>query len=53
MLVTSRTQGIACNNGHILSGTVVPYGLAFDACFDKDWEIGEGWNRRTPARMCA
>jgi hypothetical protein len=53
MLVTSRAQAIACNNGHILSGPIVPYGLAFDAGFDEDWEIGEGWNRRAPARLCA
>jgi hypothetical protein len=31
MLVTSRAQAIACNNGHILSGPIAPYGLAFDA----------------------
>jgi hypothetical protein len=53
MLVTSCTQAIACNNGHILNGPIVPCGLAFDARFDEDWEIGEGWNRRTPARLCA
>jgi hypothetical protein len=53
MLATSRAQAIACNNGHILSGLIVPYGLAFDVRFDEDWEIGEGWNRRTPARMRA
>jgi len=53
MLVGSRAQAIACNNGHILSGPIVPYGLAFDARFDEDWEIGEGWNRRTPSRLCA
>jgi hypothetical protein len=53
MLATSRAQGIACNNGHILSGSIFPYGLAFDARFDEDWEVGEGSNRRTPARLCA
>jgi hypothetical protein len=42
MLATSRAQAIACNNGHILSGLIVPYGLAFDARFDEDREIGEG-----------
>jgi hypothetical protein len=53
LLAASRAHAIACGNGHILSGPMVPYGLAFDAHFDGDWEIGEGWNRRTPARFCA
>jgi hypothetical protein len=53
ILASSQAHAIACGNGHILSGRIVPYGLAFDARFDEDWEIGEGWNRRTPARFCA
>jgi hypothetical protein len=53
MLVSSQAHAIGCGNGHILNGTIVPYGLAFDARFDEDWEIGEGRNRRTPARFCA
>jgi hypothetical protein len=53
LLAASRAHAIACGNGHILSGPMVPYGLAFDARFDESWEIGEGWNRRTPARFCA
>ena len=53
LLVSSLAHAIACGNGHILSGPIVLYGLAFDAHFDEDWEIGEGWNRRTPARFCA
>jgi hypothetical protein len=32
---------------------IVASGLAFDARFDEDWEIGEGWNRRAPPRLCA
>jgi hypothetical protein len=36
----------------MLSGPIFPYGLAFDAHFDEDWER-EGWNGRTPARLCA
>jgi hypothetical protein len=47
-LVLSQAHAIACGNGHILSGPIVPYGLALDAHFDEDWEIGEAWNRRTP-----
>ena len=53
MLISSQAHAIACGNGHILSGPIVLYGLAYDAKFDEDWEIGEGWNRRTPARLCA
>jgi hypothetical protein len=53
MLLSSQAHAIACGNGHSLSGPIVLYGLAFDAKFDEDWEIGEGWNRRTPARLCA
>jgi hypothetical protein len=53
LLAASRAHAIACGNGHILSGPMVPYGLAFDARFEEGWEIGEGWNRRTPARFCA
>ena len=53
ILASSQAHAIACSNGHVLSGPIVPYGLAFDARFDKDWEIGEGRNRRTPARLCA
>jgi hypothetical protein len=53
ILAASRAHAIACGNGHILGGPIVPYGLAFDAYVDQDWEIGEGWNRRTPARFCA
>jgi hypothetical protein len=48
-LVLSQAHAIACGNGHILSGPIVPYGLALSAHFDEDWEIGEAWNRRTPA----
>lgn len=51
MLPSSQAHEIACGNGHSLSGPIVLYGLAFDAKFDEDWEIGEGWNRRTPARL--
>ena len=54
MLASSLAHEIACGNGHILNGPIVHYGLACDARFDEDWEIGEGWNRRTPpARFCA
>src|ERR1035441_6440 len=53
MLASSHAHAIACGNGDFLSGRIVPYGLAFDAHFDGDWEMGEGWNRRTPARLCA
>jgi hypothetical protein len=53
MFASSQAHSIACGNGHILSGPVVPYGLAFDAHFDEDWEIGEGWNRRSSGRVCA
>ena len=53
MFVSSHAHAIACCNGHILSGPIVPNGLAFDARFDQDWEIGEGWNRRTLARFSA
>ena len=53
MLASSLAHAIACGNGHILNGPIVLYGLAFDANFDEDWEMGEGWNRRTPARFCA
>ena len=53
MLVSSQPHAIACGNGHVFSGPIVLYGLAFDAHFDEDWEIGEGWNRRTPTRSCA
>ena len=52
ILASSHAHAIACGNGHVLSGPIFPYGLAFDAHFDEDWEIGEGWNRR-PARLCA
>jgi hypothetical protein len=48
ILASSQAHAIACSNGHILNGRIVPYGLAFDANFDGDWEMGEGWNRRTP-----
>jgi hypothetical protein len=50
-LVLSQAHAIACGNGHILSGPIVPYGLALDAHFDEDWEIGEAWNRRTPGDL--
>ena len=53
MLASSEAHAIACGNGHVLNGPIVHYGLAFDANFDEDWEVGEGWNRRTPARSCA
>jgi hypothetical protein len=53
LLASSQAHAIACSNGHSLSGPIVPSRLAFDARFDEDWEIGEGWNRRSPARMCA
>jgi hypothetical protein len=52
ILASSQGHAIACDNGHILSGSIVPYSLVLDSRFDEDWEIGEGWNRRTPAR-CA
>ena len=48
-LVSSQAHAIACGNGHILSGAIVAYGLALDAHFDEDWEIGEAWNKRTSA----
>jgi hypothetical protein len=51
MLATSLAHAIACGNGHILTGPIVLNGLAFDASFDEDWEMGAGWNRR-PARLC-
>ena len=53
MLASSLAHAIACGNGHILNGPIVHCSLACDARFDEDWEIGEGWNRRTPARFCA
>jgi hypothetical protein len=53
LLASSQAHALACSNGHSLSGPIFPYGLAYDARFDEDWEIGEGWNKRTPARMCA
>jgi hypothetical protein len=53
MLVSGQAHAITCGNGHILSGPIDLFGLAFDARFDEDWEIGEGWNRRTPARLSA
>ena len=53
MLVSSQAHAITCGNGHILDGFIVLYGLAFDAHFDEDWEIGDGWNRRSSARVCA
>ena len=31
MLVSSQAHEIVCGNGHILSGPIYPYGLAFDA----------------------
>jgi hypothetical protein len=52
MLASSQAHAIACSNGHILCGQIVLYGLAFDAHFDEDWEIAEGWNERS-ARLCA
>jgi hypothetical protein len=52
MLETSLAHAIACGNGHILTGPIVLNGLAFDASFDEDWEMGEGWSKR-PARLCA
>jgi hypothetical protein len=52
MLATSFAHAIPCGNGHILSGPIDLFGLAFDAYFDRDWEIGEDWNKR-PARLCA
>ena len=53
MLVSSQARAIGCSNGHILSGSIIPYGLAFDARFDEDWEIGETSTRRTLARFSA
>jgi hypothetical protein len=53
ILASSQAHAIACGNGHILSGRIVPYGLAFDADFDKDWEIGERWNSRTSVPLSA
>jgi hypothetical protein len=53
MFISSQAHAIACGNGHILNGPIVLYSLAFDAKFDEDWEIREGWNGRTPARLCA
>jgi hypothetical protein len=51
IFVSSHAHAIACGNGHTLSGPIVASGLAFDARFDEDWEIGEGWNRRAPPRL--
>jgi hypothetical protein len=53
ILASSQAHGIACGNGHTLNGSIVTYGLALDARFDEDWEIGEGWNRRSPGRWRA
>jgi len=53
IFASSQAHAIDCGNGHLLSGPIAQYGLAFDAHFDEDWQIGEGWNRRTPARFCA
>jgi hypothetical protein len=52
MLDTSLPHEIACGNGHILTGSIFLNGLAFDASFDEDWEMGNDWNRR-PAQLCA
>jgi hypothetical protein len=51
ILAASCARAITCGNGHILWGSIAPYGLAFDAQCDEDWEIGDGWNRRV--RFCA
>jgi hypothetical protein len=53
ILASSCAHAIACSNGHILCGPIVTCGIAFDAQCDEDWEIGEGWNRRSSARFCA
>ena len=53
ILASSQAHAVGCGNGHILNGTVVPYGLAFNARFDEDWEIGETSHRRTLARFSA
>jgi hypothetical protein len=53
VLASSCAHELQCGNGHIFSGQVSPYGLAFDAHFDEDWEIREVWNGRTAARLSA
>jgi hypothetical protein len=53
ILASSCAHAISCTNGHIVCGSIVTSGLAFDARYDEDWETGEGWNRRTLARFCA
>jgi hypothetical protein len=53
MLVSSHAHAITCGRGHILSGSIVSYGLAFDAHFDEDWEIGGANMRRTPKLLCS
>jgi len=40
-------------NGHSLNGPIVHKSLAFDVHLDEDWETGDGWNRRAPARLSA
>jgi hypothetical protein len=39
----SHAHAITGGRGHILNGPIVPCGLAFDAHFDEDWEIGKVW----------
>jgi hypothetical protein len=53
MLVSSQAHALDCGNGHILNGTIVSCGIAVDAGFDEDWEIGKTSNRRTLARFSA
>jgi predicted cobalt transporter CbtA len=53
MLAASQAHAIACGNGHSLNGPIVHKSLAFDVHFDEDWETGDGWNRRAPARLSA
>jgi hypothetical protein len=53
ILASSHAHAIACGNGHVLDGPIPHYGLAFDAHFDEDWEIGEAFNNRSSGRSCA
>ena len=53
MLAASQAHAIACGNGHSLNGPIVHKSLAFDVHLDEDWETGDGWNRRAPARLSA
>ena len=41
LLAASVAHEIHCDGPHILSGPISQRGLAFDAHFDEDWQIGD------------